>query len=106
MRKDPLKGQLELMLLAIFQQGPAHGYAVIQELLQRSDGAFDMAEGTVYPALHRLEAADLITSWWVEEAGRRRRLYKLTARGRKILDQQRQEWRDFSRAVDAVLRGA
>ena len=79
-----VKGHLDLLLLAtLTQTGPAHGYAVIAALREHSGGAFDLPEGTVYPALHRLEQAGLIASHWDESAPRRRRVYALTAGGRR-----------------------
>jgi DNA-binding PadR family transcriptional regulator len=83
--------------------GPAHGYAVISELAARSGGALRLPEGTVYPALHRLEAAGLLPSAWVPVGGRRRRLYELTAAGWSALEQRRADWHDFAAAVAAVL---
>ncbi|HEY7420937.1 MAG TPA: helix-turn-helix transcriptional regulator [Gaiellaceae bacterium] len=82
---------------------PAHGYAVIEELKRRSAGAFELPEGTVYPALHRLEADGLLASSWASASGRKRRVYRLTRRGRSALTQRRLEWTAFSRAVDGVL---
>jgi DNA-binding PadR family transcriptional regulator len=76
---------------------------VIERLRGRSSGTFDLAEGTVYPVLHRLEAEGLLASSWSEAAGRRRRVYRLTRRGRSALSGRRREWRAFAGAVDAVL---
>ena len=98
-----LKGHLDSLILAVVAAGPAHGYAIIEELKLRSRGTFALPEGTVYPALHRLERAGLLGSGWSNASGRKRRVYKLTARGRRRLDASRSEWRDFARAVDAVL---
>ena len=103
MRGELLKGSLDLILLAILAGGPKHGYAVVAELRQRSDGAFDLPEGTIYPALHRLEAAGLLTSRWSKESGRRRRVYSLSRRGRAALGARRAEWHDFTGAVAAVI---
>lgn len=103
MRGDVVKGHLELLLLAVLAQGPGHGYAVIERLRATSDGAFDLPEGTIYPALHRLEAARLLESDWSVAAGRRRRVYALTARGRSALAEREQEWRRFRGAVDVVV---
>jgi PadR family transcriptional regulator, regulatory protein PadR len=83
MRADVLKGHLDLLLLAIVEDGPHHGYAVIEELRRRTDGAIDLPEGTIYPALHRLERAGLLTSAWSEVNGRRRRTYTRQSEGRK-----------------------
>jgi DNA-binding PadR family transcriptional regulator len=101
-RAEALKGHLDALIMAVLADGPLHGYAVVEELKQRSSGAFVLPEGTVYPALHRLERAGLLTSRWSAEA-RRRRVYRLTARGKRELRHKRGEWRAFVRAVDAVL---
>ena len=77
--------QLDLLLLSVLRVEPAHGYAVIEELRRRSEVAFDLPESTVYPALHRLEQDKLVTSEWAEVNGRRRRVYRLTDRGRAAL---------------------
>lgn len=103
MKAESLKGHLDALVLATIETEPLHGYAVIEELRSRSEGAFDLAEGTVYPVLHRLESEGLLSSAWSTVAGRRRRTYRLTRRGRTALARRRGEWRGFARAVDAVL---
>jgi DNA-binding PadR family transcriptional regulator len=103
MRAETLKGHLDALILAVLSERPLHGYAVIEELRRRSEGAFDLAEGTLYPVLHRLEADGLLTSTWSDASGRRRRVYRLTRRGRAVLARRRQEWAGFVVAVDAVL---
>src|SRR4051812_19391676 len=103
MGREQLKGHLDLLLLSVLTGGAAHGYAIIGELRERSEGAFDLPEGTVYPALHRLEKNGLLRSYWAERSGRRRRLYELTAAGATALAGMRDEWRAFSRGVQAVL---
>ena len=100
---EALKGHLDLLLLSILANGPAHGYAVIESLRQRSSGTFDLPEGTIYPALHRLEKQELLSSDWTEESGRRKRIYKLTSKGRQVLGQRQQEWRSFSEAINATV---
>lgn len=102
MSGDALKGHLDLLLLAVLSAGPAHGYAVIEALRGRSGGIFDLPEGTIYPALHRLEAQGLLESRWQDDTPRRRRVYRLTRRGRQALARRQDEWRAFSRAVDAT----
>jgi DNA-binding PadR family transcriptional regulator len=102
MNTEALKGHLDTLILAIVADEPIHGYAIIQELKLRSSGALALPEGTVYPALHRLEHAGMLSSSWSRGA-RRRRVYRLTARGRRELGARRGEWRQFSRAVEAVL---
>ena len=103
MRAETLKGHLDFLLLAIVADEPAHGYRIIEELKRRSGGAFELPEGTVYPALHRLEGSGLLSSSWASASGRRRRVYELTARGRRALAGARRDWRGFAMAVDAVV---
>jgi transcriptional regulator len=105
MKGQALKGHLDLLVLGVLADGPKHGYAVIEELRVRSGDAFDIPEGTLYPVLHRLERANLLASEWVEVAGRRRRLYRLTDQGRAALVSERAEWHRFAGAVAAVLTG-
>jgi PadR family transcriptional regulator PadR len=106
MEGDMLKGHLDMIVLAALSPGPAHGYAVIEEIKRRSGEAFDLPEGTIYPALHRLEQAELLSSEWVTaESGRRRRVYALTRRGRRALAGQRAVWEQFSVAIGALLGG-
>jgi PadR family transcriptional regulator, regulatory protein PadR len=102
---ETLKGHLDLLLLAAVQSGPTHGYAIAETLRARSDGAFNLPEGTLYPALHRLERAGLLSSRWSEVSGRRRRVYQLTRTGHRALARRHDEWRDFARAVQAVVEG-
>jgi PadR family transcriptional regulator PadR len=103
MRGQTLKGHLDLLLLAVLSDGPKHGYAVIEELKGRSGEAFDLPEGTVYPALHRLEEAGYLDSEWTVANGRRRRNYNLTRRGRAAAGEQRRSWDEFSTAMTGVL---
>ena len=105
MRGEALKGHLDGLLLAALADRPAHGYVIIESLRKASGGTFDLPEGTVYPALHRLEQAGLLASSWSREFGRRRRVYALTARGRRELDERRGEWRQFAGAMEAILEG-
>jgi PadR family transcriptional regulator, regulatory protein PadR len=98
-----IRGHLDTMLLAILRRGPLHGYGVVQALRAQSDGSFDLPEGTVYPALHRLERAGLLRSRWEIVGGRRRRIYALSTNGRQASEVAREEWRSFRRAVDGVL---
>lgn len=100
---EPLKGHLDMLLLTLVGAGATHGYAIVEELRRASKGTFDLPDGTVYPALHRLCDAGLLMSRWSEDGGRRRRLYALTAKGRKELERQREYWTRFERGVRAVL---
>jgi PadR family transcriptional regulator PadR len=103
MNGQQLKGNLELLLLAALEGGPRHGYAIINELRDRSEGAFDLAEGTVYPALHRLERDGVVSSRWSQVEGRRRRIYELTGAGVAALADRRRQWREFAGGVQAIL---
>jgi PadR family transcriptional regulator, regulatory protein PadR len=103
MRTNLLKGHLDLVLLSCLHEGPAHGYLIIKRLRERSVGEFDLLEGTLYPALHRLERSGLVTSKWSTEGGRRRRVYQLTSKGSRALGERADEWRKFTQAVNTVL---
>lgn len=103
MRTSLLKGHLDLVLLSCLREGPAHGYLVIKRLRERSVGEFDLLEGTLYPALHRLEKSGLVTSRWSSDGGRRRRTYELTRKGERALGERAAEWRKFTQTVDTVL---
>ena len=103
---DAVRGHLDLLLLSSLEAGPAHGYALIERLRETSDGELDFPEGTIYPALHRLERSGAVRSGWDESSARRRRVYTLTSRGHAELARQREAWLQFSRAVELVVRGA
>lgn len=103
MGRDRAKGHLDTLILSVLRHGQAHGYEVIAELRRRSDGEFDLPEGTVYPALHRLEADGLLASDWATLDGRRRRVYRLTAPGVQALAEQSRQWRRFSASMSSVL---
>ena len=101
-----LKGHLDAIVLAALEAGPAHGYAIIEAIKQRSAGTFDLPEGAVYPGLHRLEQAELLSSAWTTPPnGRRRRVYSLTRAGSSALGERRKAWGRFSQAVDTALGG-
>jgi DNA-binding PadR family transcriptional regulator len=102
---DPqlLKGHLDMLLLAVLAEGPKHGYAVIASLRRRSGEVFDLPDGTVYPALHRLEETGCLSSEWSQVKGRPRRTYRITRRGRSALGKQHAVWNAFAAAVKSVL---
>lgn len=103
---EAVKGYLDLLLLAELQRGAGHGYALIERLRERSEGTFDFPEGTIYPALHRLERTGLISSRWSTGLARRRRVYSIRRRGRTVLLDYLRDWRLFARAVERVLKTA
>lgn len=92
-----------MLLLAAIASGATHGYAIAQTLHNASDGTVDLKDGTIYPALQRLERQGFVSSRWTEGDGRRRRTYSLTRSGRAALARQRDDWREFERAVGGVL---
>lgn len=104
MNADQLKGHLDLLLLSILGAGPLHGYAIIEELRRRSEGALALPEGTVYPALHRLERLGHLSSRWSDATGRRRREYTLSDSGREALRTKAAEWHAFAGAIESVIR--
>ena len=92
------------MLLATIGDEALHGYAIIEAIRARSGGHFDLPEGTIYPALHRLELAGLLASRWVQpDGGRKRRVYALTDSGRQSLIERRARWQSFASGIDLVL---
>lgn len=103
MKAEELKGHLDGLILSVVSRGPLHGYAVIEALKARSGGSLALPEGTVYPALHRLEEDGLLKSEWSTASGRRRRVYSITRRGVKELGASRERWRLFANTIEAVL---
>jgi DNA-binding PadR family transcriptional regulator len=105
-RAESLKGHLDMLLLAAVSVEPAHGYGLVVRLRGLSGGTLDLPEGTIYPALYRLERASLVASEWRTVGGRRRRVYRLTDGGRAALLEQVRDWRRFSEAIDTVVKEA
>ncbi len=104
MSAEMLKGHLDAIILSALDASDAHGYAIIEAINRRSAGTFNLAEGTVYPALHRLEQSGLLESRWITpDTGRRRRIYSLTVAGRASLHARRESWQNFSEAVESFL---
>jgi PadR family transcriptional regulator len=107
MGKDQLQGALDLLILKTLQRGPMHGYGIAQRIQQVSEDALRVEEGSLYPALHRIEQAGWISAEWrASEAGRRAKFYRLTASGRKQLAREAENWGRVSSAVEKVLRFA
>ncbi|MEZ6055694.1 MAG: PadR family transcriptional regulator [Planctomycetaceae bacterium] len=98
-----LAGMLDMLILEVVSGGDSYGYAISQTVLARSAGVFELKEGSLYPALHRLERQKLLTATWSEHEGRRRKYYKLTSAGKKSLAASKDEWREFSTAVNGVI---
>jgi len=97
------KGTLPTLILEALVQEPGHGYRIAQKIKERSQGVLDFKEGTLYPALHKLENEGMVESYESVENGRARRYYRITRSGRGMLAKDRAEWRQLSRAVTSIL---
>jgi transcriptional regulator len=103
-RADLLQGTLDLLILKALKLGPLHGWGISKRIRQLSSDVLQVNQGSLYPALYRLEDRDWIESeWGTSSEGRRAKFYRLTAAGRKQLAEETAEWRLFSAAVDQVL---
>lgn len=103
-RLDLLQGTLELLILRTLVPGPSHGHAIAKQIQRLSEDILQVETGSLYPALHRLEAKGWISaSWKLSDKGKRARYYKLTARGRKELTAEQSNWKSFVRAMGLVL---
>jgi transcriptional regulator len=104
-RSDLLKGSSNSLLLSLLEQQPMYGYQIVKEIEARSQGYFKFKEGTLYPALHRLEKSGLITGrWQMLPNGRQRRYYYITARGQAKLAVEKSQWQDFLTAIKLILQ--
>ena len=104
-RSDLLQGTLDLLILKVCGAGPVHGYAISQRLRARSEEVLQVQQGSLYPALHRLERKGLLkASWDVTDSGREAKFYQLTAAGRRRLDSETAYWLQMSRAIALVLQ--
>src|SRR5689334_22494549 len=102
---DALRGSLDLLVLKTLSLAPMHGFGIGQRIQQTSKGILEVNQGSLYPALQRLEKAGLIVSEWGEtDNNRRARYYRLTAAGRRALGQELESWKRFAAGLDAVLR--
>lgn len=102
---DALRGSLDLLILKTLSLEPMHGWGIGQHVQQISEGVLEVNQGSLYPALQRLEKEGLITSdWGTTDNNRRARYYELTAAGRRALGEELEDWRRFAAALDAVLR--
>lgn len=102
---DVLRGSLDLLVLKTLSLAPTHGWGISQRIQQISEGVLEVNQGSLYPALQRLEKAGLITSeWGTTDNNRRARYYRLTASGRRAFGQELESWRNFAAGLEAVLR--
>ena len=103
--RDLLAGTLDMLILRMLQAGPAHGLQIAQDIERRSDDVLLVEQGSLYPALHRLEARGWITSsWGVSDTNRRARFYRLTPKGKKQLVTESSRWESLTRAVARAMR--
>jgi PadR family transcriptional regulator PadR len=103
--REVKKGSAELLILALLEDGPRHGYEIGKLIDTRSGGSIRFQAASLYPMLYRLEKRGVIEGRWVEKAGqRRRRFYRLTAEGRRVLRSQRTFWNEFIAALDRVAK--
>jgi PadR family transcriptional regulator, regulatory protein PadR len=107
-RQDALQGSLPLLVLTLLdRRGPLHGYGIATQVENMSDEALRVEEGSLYPALHRLEEAGWIKArWTTTETGRRARVYEITANGRTQLETEEQRWKTITAAVGKILKHA
>ena len=102
---DALRGSLDLLVLKTLSLAPMHGWGISLRIQQISEGVLDVNQGSLYPALQRLEKEGLITSeWGTTDNNRRARYYRLTAAGRRTLDAELERWRRFAAGLELVLR--
>jgi PadR family transcriptional regulator len=103
-RVELLQGTLDLLILRTLLPGPSHGHSIAKQIQQTSEELLKVEAGSMYPALHRLEAKGWIAaSWDLSEKGKRARYYRLTLRGRKQLVAEQSKWQAFSRAMGLIL---
>lgn len=104
-KSDLLQGTLDLLILKVVALGPIHGYAISKRIQQVSNDALQIQQGSLYPALHRLEKRKLLCAEWREaESGREAKFYSLTAAGRKQLGVEESDWERLSEAIRLVMR--
>ena len=106
-RRELMKVSIDSLLLCLMSQQPMYGYQIIKELERRSQGYFKLKEGTLYPALHRLERAGLaLGKWQILPNGRQRRYYHITDKGLRVLVAKRSQWQDFFTAMNLIVQPA
>ncbi len=102
-QRDLVRGSLDLMVLSVLAGGKKYGYLIQKQVREASASRVDLAAGTLYPLLHRLEDEGLVRSSWDERTGRQRKWYELTAAGRRRLSVQAQEWTDYAACIRQLL---
>jgi PadR family transcriptional regulator PadR len=102
--KELLKGSTIILILSLLDKEPMYGYEIIKKIQDKSNGVFSLKEGTLYPILHTLEGENHVESFWDESLeGRKRKYYRITISGEKLLKEKKEEWNNFKCAVDKVI---
>lgn len=103
--KELLKGSTSMLVLNLLAEENMYGYQMIKTLSEKSQNVFELKEGTLYPILHSLEESNLISSYWDETTGKKRKYYSITKEGKKHLESKKEEWKVFSNGINSVLGG-
>ncbi len=105
--KGLMKGSTTVLVLSLLENEDMYGYQITQVLKQKSENVFELKEGTLYPLLHGLENDNAVEAYWFDaDNGKRRKYYKLTKKGKKLLKEKKQEWQTYTKAVNSVIGGA
>lgn len=102
--KELMKGSTSILVLSLLSREDMYGYMIVQKLKAGSENVFEMKEGTLYPMLHALENGGAVESYWNEgDNGKKRKYYRITPDGRRLLEDKKQEWMEYSKAVNKVI---
>lgn len=105
--KELMKGSTSILILSLLENEDMYGYQIAQSLKEKSENVFELKEGTLYPMLHGLENENAVQSYWLDaDNGKRRKYYKITSHGKKMLSQKKAEWELYTRTVNVVIGGA
>lgn len=103
--RELLKGSTNLLVLSVLKNENMYGYQMIKRIKEESENVFEFQEGTLYPILHKLEEKGLISSYWDETSGKKRKYYAITEEGKKHLESKKEEWKLFTTKVNKVIGG-
>jgi DNA-binding PadR family transcriptional regulator len=106
-RRELVGSTTTTLILSVLSSGSAHGYEIVRRINELSNGIFEWQEGTIYPALHKLETKELICGQWAESSrGKKRRVYSLSSEGKRMLVAETREWSIYSKAVEGILEAS
>ena len=104
--KEFMKGSTSILILSLLAEEEMYGYQITQTLKERSENVFELKEGTLYPMLHGLENENAVEAYWLDaNNGKRRKYYRITKDGRKLLRQKKEEWSVYTKAVNSIVGG-